>query len=133
MADSKGFSHRYSAPGDDFAVVVEDDGRVGYAYLVDRADHIRADVWLYNRCVAPEKPEWNDFERSPFANPAGYAAQMPSFTLPVSWLSVTVEWDAGKALILIDRVLAAVLVDGSKPGWATNALKDGPLAKVLRT
>jgi predicted NAD/FAD-dependent oxidoreductase len=118
---------------DDFAIVVEDDGRVGFAYLVDHEGHIRADVWLYNRCAAPERAEWSDAERAPFANPAEFASHESVFALPESELNVSVDWDAGKALILIDGALAGVLVDGSKPGWAANALRDGPLAKVLKT
>ncbi len=34
-------------------------------------------------------------------------------------------------LYLADDLLA-VLIPGAKPGWCRNALKDGPLAKVLQ-
>ncbi|ABQ33968.1 MAG: hypothetical protein EKK32_21005 [Bradyrhizobiaceae bacterium] len=33
-------------------IVVEDNGRVAYAYWLDAEGAIRGDVWLYNRCLA---------------------------------------------------------------------------------
>jgi hypothetical protein len=43
----------------DWEVIVEDDDRVAYAYLV-REGRIIADVWLYNRLLAPWRPPWNE-------------------------------------------------------------------------
>src|ERR1044072_4991065 len=63
--------------GTEYAAVFEDDGKEAYAYLLD-AGSIVADVWLYNRIPAPERPEWPDRSKMPFANPLGFAASDPS-------------------------------------------------------
>jgi hypothetical protein len=42
-------------PGGDRQVVLEDDGRVAYAYLLER-DAIVADVWLYN--IGEDPVDW---------------------------------------------------------------------------
>ncbi len=131
MVDSRGFSAKYLRPGHLYAVVFEDDGRVGYAYLLDSRDKICGDTWLYNRCDTPTATEWNELERAPFANPASYAAES-RYALPNSGADVRIDWRGDVALIFIRENLAGALSDGVKPGWATNALNDGPLAKVLR-
>lgn len=35
-------------------LIIEDNGRVAYAYLL-KNEKIIGDVWLYNRCVSPKK------------------------------------------------------------------------------
>jgi hypothetical protein len=44
----------------DWEVIVEDDDRVAYAYLV-REGRILADVWLYNRMPAPWRLSTTDW------------------------------------------------------------------------
>lgn len=113
-------------------LVIQDNGRVGYAYLLDANSKIVADVWLYNRASTPVVPEWHMRENAPFLNPVGFAGEASCFPLPRAATDVAVEWDqASRAKILIQGHVAGILSRGAKPGWAANALKDGPLAKVL--
>jgi hypothetical protein len=69
----------------DYEVIVEDDGRVAYAYLF-QGEKMLAAAWLYNRCITPDAPEWKvtALERHPipFANSKEFAIdeQLPVFT-----------------------------------------------------
>jgi len=117
------------------SAVVEDDGRVAYAYLLDK-DEIVADVWLYNRVAAPEQPEWRDPSRAPFLNPRGFASG-EQFPPAADETEVAFSWSRGTAGQTALRVYIrgdyhAMLVPGSKPGWCKLAARDGPLASVLR-
>lgn len=73
----------------------------------------------------------------PFANPMEYSRDHGGFT-PVNDVSeVTVKFaprDHGgmRAIIYIRGEVFGIMEDGSKPGWARMAAKDGPLTKVLR-
>jgi len=55
--------------GTGYSAIFEDDGKVAYAYRLDNGK-IVADVWLYNRAVAPEAPEWRDRSKAPFFEPS---------------------------------------------------------------
>jgi len=116
-------------------LVVDDDGRVAYAYLMAAYGKISSDVWLYNRCAAPMEPEWTSPENMPFANPVDYVNDDVEFTLPTHPSQLSAEWSmrGGKsfARIFVKGELVAELTDGAKPGWSLLAKKDGPLAKVL--
>jgi len=118
------------------SVVIEDDGRVGYAYLLDRDKHICGDVWLYNRCPTPIEPEWHDREGAPYANPVPFVDDREIFALPRSADDFSVEWKCKDgsyfAWVYIKATLAAILAGGHKPGWSVLVAKDGPLAKVLK-
>jgi hypothetical protein len=133
--EEAGFIREFVSPDGRRAVIVEDDGRVGYAYLLDDNRKICGDVWLYNRCPTPEQPQWHERDNAPFANPVPFVDRDMIFLLPDSATDMTVEWDvesdAATARIYLDRELFAKLNDGSKPGWARLAAKDGPLARVL--
>ena len=74
------------------AVVIEDDGRVAYAYLLDADGKICGDVWLYNRGPAPKEPEWTDREKAPFANPEAFIAPAAELSPPTSADGFSVEW-----------------------------------------
>ena len=118
------------------SVVVEDDGRVCYAYFLSAAGEVLADVWLYNRCKAPAEPEWTDRERAPFANPSDFVLGAPDFELPETSTDIGFMWSRNErgeacATILSRGRVVGKLHAGSKPGWARAAAKDGPLAKVL--
>jgi hypothetical protein len=132
---STSFVGKFSSLDCSQSVVVEDDGRVAYAYLLDADGHIVGDVWLYNRCAAPSEPEWSDRERAPFVNPAAYVIDSGEFSPPPKLDDVAVEWaregSAYKATVLIRRQVAALLMDGAKPGWSSLAALDGPLAKAM--
>ncbi|WP_200951633.1 hypothetical protein [Duganella sp. Root1480D1] len=116
-------------------LVVDDDGRVAYAYLMAADGKISSDVWLYNRCAAPMEPEWTSPENMPFANPVDYVNGDLEFSLPTHPSQLSVEWSmrGGKsfARVFVREGLVAELTDGAKPGWSLLAKKDGPLAKVL--
>jgi hypothetical protein len=133
--ESTGFLRKFVSEDGEFALVIEDDGRVGYAYLLDAHGHIRGDVWLYNRCLAPVEPEWDDIEKAPFANPMPYVNTDP-FSPPSSASDFSVEWerhgDHCTASVFLRLKLIAKVADGSKPGWAVLASRDGPLARVLK-
>jgi hypothetical protein len=126
---------KFTAGDGKCAIVVEDDGRVGYAYLLDSRGDICGDVWLYNRCPAPDVPEWHDPNDAPFANPSDYVRSSSEFRFPNSSADIDIDWScedgACLARIFIQKKLVAVMKDGAKPGWALLAKKDGPLARSL--
>lgn len=133
--DERGFIREFAAPGGRQTVIVEDDGRVCYAYLLDGDGKICGDVWLYNRCPTPAEPEWHERENAPFANPDPFVDRDAIFFLPASAADIAVEWDvesdAVTARLYLDQKLFAKLTSGAKPGWSRLAAKDGPLARVL--
>jgi hypothetical protein len=113
---------------------IEDDGRVGYAYIVDADGKIRGDVWLYNRGPAPREFEESDKSAAP-RNPAAYVDGAVHFSPPNSIDEFAVDWmeDGGRlfARIFVHDTLVAILTDGANPGWSALAAKDGPVAKSL--
>jgi hypothetical protein len=125
---------RLACPDLPFVVVIEDDDRVCYAYLLSE-ENIVGDVWLYNRLPAPSKPEWRDPSKAPFANPSGFTTEEDAFFISDE-RNVNVKWvKHGETLeqveLFLDNRLLAVLAPGAKPGWCRNAKKSGPLARVL--
>ena len=130
-----GTTVRFQASDSKHVLEIDDDGRVGYAYLINDRGNICGDVWLYNRCQAPHHPEWDDPSRAPFANPSDYVRSSIMFSFPNSSADIAVDWylhgDRCLARIFINRTLVAVIENGVKPGWALLAKKDGPLAKIL--
>ena len=116
------------------SAVFEDDGKVAYAYLLDKG-RIVADVWVYNRAATPESPEWRDRSKAPFLNPRDFT--IAEFFPPAADESeVEFSWsrDAqGQPTlhVLIRGEIHAILVGGSRPGWCKLAAKNGPLASVL--
>lgn len=135
VAKSSGFAYKFASNDGECALVVEDDGRVAYAYLLNAEGQIRGDVWLYNRCPTPTEPEWFDREKAPFANPVPFASPDVDFSMPSSVRDLSVQWEGDRgacvAKLFIHGRLTAVLMEGVKPGWSVMAEKDGPLAKVL--
>lgn len=124
------FVHKES----NFSVVIDDDGKVAYAYLLD-GDRISGDVWLYNCGAAPKMPEWLDPQKAPFANARRYVQSEP-FEPVTDDSQIQVEWSQPAKAPLIARIFIreeyhAKLTEGSKPGWCRLAKKDGPLALVL--
>jgi hypothetical protein len=121
-------------PGYDLGVVVEDDERVAYGYLL-KGEKIISDVWLYNRGSAPVDPEWTDPDGAPFRNPVGYVD--PAIVVPANSVAeVTFRWTTRNGLRNVDIFLRGTLLgrleEGSRPGWAALARVDGPLARVLQ-
>ncbi|MGY4303513.1 hypothetical protein ACVIJ6_000756 [Bradyrhizobium sp. USDA 4369] len=132
---SEGFLCEFASPDGAATIVVEDDGRVAYAYWLDAEGAIRGDVWLYNRCLAPEQPEWDARDAAPYANPAEFVDGAIEFSPPTSASCITVEWLRFNAELIarvrVSEMLVAQLKHGSKPGWSRLAAKDGPLALCL--
>jgi hypothetical protein len=124
-----------SDPESCLEAVFEDDGRVAYGYIV-KEKRIVADVWVYNRAPAPAQPEWKDRERAPFLNPRDYVSDdAEGFEPASSQEDLALEWvsEGGERVVMIKvrgRV-AAKLGAGMRPGFASLARRDGPLARVL--
>jgi hypothetical protein len=133
VADSRIFTRKENNTGT--SVVIEDDGRVAYAYLLNSDGRVIADVWLYNCGAPPKKPEWTSPKKMPFMNPEAFAR--PDSVSPIrDEADVAVEWKVDRdsvrsAHIFVRGEVWAVLEPGSRPGWSRMALRDGPLAKVL--
>lgn len=134
MEAAAGFVADYASPFNDYVLTFDDDGRVAYAYL-KRDGRIVGDVWIYNRREAPERPEWSDRSKAPFANPAAHTLAEGRPTAPVGPDDVRVEWgrEDGRqtAYIQLCGDLVAVVGEGDKPGRCKFAAKDGPLARRL--
>ena len=114
-------------PQTDCRLIIDDDGRVAYAYLLDPEGAIVGDVWLYNRADPGTEI---DFEGpAPFLNPD---SKPPDQLLPSGQADLTVEWTMDEVSLFADvhlrGALLARLSPGSQPGWSAWAL-DGPLAK----
>ncbi|WP_341832464.1 hypothetical protein AACH28_05600 [Sphingobacterium thalpophilum] len=115
----------------EFAVLIEDDDKVCYAYLLNE-ERIVGDIWLYNSVPTPRESEWHKKENLPFLNPAKFVKENLQ---PFDAISpVVVTWDFGKetvANIFLASRLIAKLTVGSFPGWSSLVTKDGPLAQKM--
>lgn len=120
---------RFEDDDSDMSVVIEDDGRVAYAYLLDGEDMI-GDVWLYNVSETPKSVDWRDRESMPFLNPREFCSsdRMPRLSdasdLQCAWLDDGVQ-------VLLDEQIVAVLAPGAKPGWSRYVVRPGPLARPI--
>lgn len=116
-------------PGEARRVVLEDDGRVAYAYLLEQ-DKFVGDVWLYNVGPDPSLVDWKDRGAMPFQNPAKYCAaeRLPRLHQDVD---LRCEWDERGATVSVDGLVWARLERGSKPGWSRGATRSNRLAQPL--
>jgi hypothetical protein len=117
-------------PVSGFALIIDADDRVVYAYLLDVEQEIVADVWLCNLIDAPSSPEWKTRPPDPpYLNPLGFCDDgfRVSHELHVRWhhneqrLHYLEVLDGGRTI--------ARLAPGDKPGFNIAALKDGPLSR----
>lgn len=135
MADLETREQQFFNKNTSYSVVFDDDGRVGYVYLLTPCNEIVSDVWLYNRCATPLTPEWETGTEMPFANSEAYCISDTTL-LPITDVSeITVSWDTQStdkhmAKIFLRQVLIGCLVEGEKPGWSLLAKKNGPLARI---
>ena len=124
----------YDSPCGTLTLTFEDDGKVAYAYL-KQGGVIVGDVWIYNRCMTPDEPEWKDRAKLPFANSRAYTSKEAHVRKLVTFDDVRVEWrDADPypvACVYLFGDLVATVGVGDKPGYSVFAAKDGPLAKRL--
>lgn len=119
---------------DPYAVVLEDDGRVAYAYLL-KDERVVSDVWLYNVELDPEETDWEDRDAMPFLNPREYCRR-PRTTyrldddadIRCEFVKVNRRREAN---VYVRGVHVARLRVGAKPGWSANAKCEGPLANPL--
>lgn len=120
----------------DYSVIIEDDGRVCYAYLMEN-NNIIGDVWLYNTIETPTSVDWSLKEDMPFLNPLIYIDPNKTIKPINNSADVSIYWEmTGDELkesnVYVRNKLVAKLKMGHKPGWSTLVLKDGPLAKSLK-
>ena len=119
---------------DYYSVVIKDDGRVAYAYLMEGEDSI-GDVWLYNQQEAPNDSNW-DKQQLPYLNPEEYLNKEVRVSPIKDKSEVYFEWNESlsdgsiEVSIYIRDKFIAQIITGSKPGWSTLVIKDGPLAQV---
>jgi len=116
-----------------YSVIVEDDGRVAYAYLLSE-NSIVGDVWLYNQLPSPNEVNWKDNTGLPFLNPKEFTDYEIEPILTVD--DIDLEWilsnikELQEVNICIHQKLLAKLSLGSKPGWSCIVIKSGPLALI---
>ena len=112
-------------------VVVEDDGRVCFAYWWSAERKVQSSLWLYNRLPAPDSFDLSPDQTAPLnISRLVDADAAASFRMPVSEDEISVLWtNQNEAEISVCGILVGVLsaVEGS--GRALLALTDGPLAK----
>lgn len=120
---------KYLEPDGTREVVIEDDGRVAYAYLLS-GGKIVSDVWLYNVEENPQKVDWKDHSQMPFLNPDKYCLGEKSDRLYRD-SQVTCIWSNDGVVIAVDKILCARMESGIKPGWSRQACLEGPLAKPM--
>ncbi|MGC3945453.1 MAG: hypothetical protein QM762_13220 [Chryseolinea sp.] len=130
------FEQKICHSNNNYSVIVEDDGRVCYAYLMEGTS-IVGDVWLYNTIDTPDRVDWSSKEDMPFLNPRPYVDSSKTIQPINSSMDLSITWIMNKkevkeANIYIRRTLVAKLEIGYKPGWSTFVIMDGPLAKALR-
>ena len=128
-SETEGMLRTFEVPESEMSVVIEDDGRVAYAYL-RRDGEIVADVWLYNVAATPDENTWTDRAQMPFLNPRRYCTQ-EAFRRMTADTPVTCTQILEDVELRVEGQLLARLRPGIKPGWSRFARIRGPLAKPL--
>ena len=128
------FYKQYFCPFNDiYSLIVEDDGKVSYAYLLKERDVI-SDVWLYNQQKNPNKTDWSNRDDMPFLNPQEYILEDAIMCLPIKEDSdVDLEWkcndEAIEVKVYVRKELIAILRPYLFPAFSLLVCKDSPLAK----
>jgi hypothetical protein len=130
----KDYCTQFTSDNSTFSIIIEDDGRGCYGYLLEEGKII-ADVWLYNTQETPEDMPWSEAFPLPFLNQKSYVDQKRMLKIEDE-NDAQVEWsfdgmNLRYADIYIREELIARLNCYAKPGWSTRVLKDGPLALLL--
>jgi len=120
---------------DKHSLIIDDDGKDSYAYLLDGREII-ADVWLYNQAKTPELAIWDSLDEVPFLNTVEYVNENIIIVPLSDPKDILIKWEfkndeLEQVSIFIRDRLSAILKPGSKPGWSISAKKDSRLAKVL--
>jgi hypothetical protein len=126
----------FVSPCGSYELTFEDDEKVAYAYLKNRAKGtIIGDVWLFNRCPTPIRPEWTDRNKIPSANSEEYVGEQGRLEREVRGEDVLVNWEYENehpvAYVYIFEDLYGVVGAGDKPGYARLARKSSRLARVI--
>jgi hypothetical protein len=124
----------------DYSVVLEDDDRVAYGYLLDRGQQgsseppIVGDVWLYNVLAAPGSVVAPSADGDPPLNAADCVLDAPVTRLEDAG-KIEPRWatDGEQRVVdlFVDGVLYARLASGSLPGWSRLACRVSPIALPL--
>jgi hypothetical protein len=127
------FYKQYVCPYDKhYSLIIEDDGRVSYAYLLKDRDII-SDVWLYNQQESPDNTNWTNRDEMPFLNPKEYLYEGKSIPPIESDSDVKLDWKYGDELYVVNVFIReeriAVLKPDLRPGFSIMVREDGPLAK----
>lgn len=119
----------------EYSIVIEDDGKVAYAYLFQKEELI-GDVWLYNHMINPECVNWQNINEMPFMNPKKYLIKDCLVSPIRASKDIVIVWNLNgdilsKATIYLRGEAIAILGPFSKPGWSFLVKIDGPLANVI--
>lgn len=125
---SGGLGVQIAEPNGVRAAVVEDDGRVAYAYLIVGGE-LLGDVWLRNVGGDPQTVHFKRDDEMPFRNPRFCAT--PSLQRIGATSELRCDWDARGVVLSVGGIPWAPLDAGSKPGWSRGAALAGPLAKPM--
>jgi hypothetical protein len=119
-----------------YAVIIEDDDRTAYAYLLEN-NQIIADVWLYNRIPTPAKQDWSNPDNMPFVNSQEFVYD-DKISVIENNNDVDINWHFKKGILKKVEIfekkenrVIAILCPNVKPGWSYLAKKRGPLARPL--
>ena len=131
---SKFYQQYFCIDDDFFSLIIEDNGKVAYAYLLKKRNII-SDVWLYNQQTTPSTVDWTNKKDLPFLNPKNYILNNRVFSPIKNQIEVKIKWDlldeAKRVRIYIRNELIAVLGPNLFPGYSSLVCKDGPLAKKI--
>ncbi len=112
------FYKQYFCPDNEvYSVIIEDDGKVCYAYLLTGED-IVGDIWLYNQQITPESTNWKDQNNMPFLNPKKFVGENIK---PIdNENEISIKWDYKKELSKVELFVrdesVAILKIGALPG-----------------
>lgn len=127
----EGFWGAYTCPNNEsYAVVVEDDGRVAYAYLLRDKEFV-THAWLFNSA-----PESQMAERDAFAPPynpeSNIKEDMPGMASIQDSSEVSIQWSLESpvtASVFIRDIKYAILVEGVKPSYSIFIKEDNRCGK----
>jgi hypothetical protein len=127
------FYQQFFCPYDSrYSLIIDDDGRVSYAYLLNERNII-ADVWLYNQQETPEKTNWSNKDDMPFLNSKEYVLDGKIITPIKDDSDIDLDWvyqdNLKEVKIRIRGELIAILEPCLFPGFSLLVYKDGPIAK----
>ncbi len=117
-------------PGTNRRVMLEDDGRTGYACLFV-ADEIVSDVGLYNRVGVADDPSWDDRDDLPFPNKRKFIVKDDEGLLLSATSVVEARWDERGVDLFVDARLTARLEPSEFPGSSRLAAIDSLVARAF--